>query len=407
MSYALLSDCRDVMAALRKRGHTVQSIVTDPPYHIGFMSKAWDSPDGIAFHPEVWKLCLDLLAPGGYLCAFGGSRTHHRLATAIEDAGFEVRDTLVWLHSQGFPKSLNVSAAIDRKLGYEREVVGIKPGHKDFANRSTRGHLDFKGATAGFDRPWMHNDEARQRYHLQTAPASPQARQWTGYGTNLKPSCELVCLARKPLDGTVAANVLKHGVGGLNIDGCRIPLDVTDASQLRTMHRSQRFVDDGWGMSKSGADVPQVVRPEGRFPSNFCHDGSDEVLDLFPNTGEGAFPKARGKSIFGAIGQQDLVPRKTDSGSAARFFFCAKASKAERNGSKHPTVKPVALMRWLVRLVTPPGGLVLDPFAGTGTTGEAARREGRDYILIEKDPAYFDDLKNRLAPQFIAERRLA
>jgi site-specific DNA-methyltransferase (adenine-specific) len=231
---------------------------------------------------------------------------------------------------------------------------------------------------------------------------------------------EPICLARKPLAkrasdakgvktkrGTVAANVLELGVGALNIDECRISYenDVPDPA-TNPLYRKQH----GGYANTSSADINPSsyrVRDEpgernphsaGRWPATLIHDGSDEVLDLFPNTGEGAFPKARGKSIFGAFGgQRDLVPRKTDRGSAARYFYCAKASTAERNGSLHPCVKPVALMRHLIRLITRPGGLVLDPFAGTGTTGVAARLEGRDFILIEKDPMYFDDIRNRLS----------
>ena len=354
--------------------------------------------------PEVWKLCLDLLAPGGYLCAFGGSRTHHRLATAIEDAGFEVRDTLVWLHSQGFPKSLNVSAAIDRKLG----AASVQQGYgKSVARLST---------VAGFA-----GDRGQVYERIQipiTAPASPQAHQWAGYGTALKSAVELIVLARKPLSGTVAENVLEYGVGGLNIDGCRVegPMDGVWGTSNATI----ALDDDGGRMfnaSPGARDYRTEPHPAGRWPANFLHDGSPEVLDGFPNSkgsqAKGVYRRVTG-SIYDFYSPETLAANEEyvgrgycDDGSAARYFYCAKASKAERNGSKHPTVKPLALMRWLIRLVTPPGGLVLDPFAGTGTTGEAARREGRDYILIEKDPAYFDDLKNRLAPQFIAERRLA
>jgi site-specific DNA-methyltransferase (adenine-specific) len=342
----------------------------------------------------VWKLCLDLLAPGGYLCAFGGSRTHHRLATAIEDAGFEVRDTLVWLHSQGFPKSLNVSAAIDRKLG----AASVQQGYgKSVARLST---------VAGFA-----GDRGQVYERIQipiTAPASPQAHQWAGYGTALKSAVELIVLARKPLSGTVAENVLEYGVGGLNIGECRVagPMDGVWGSSNATI-----ALDDGSRMfnaSPGARDYRTAPHPAGRWPANFLHDGSDEVLEAFAQFGEKvgspASPFLRRKSL----GYESGVNFKShkdefagvgygDTGSAARFFYCAKAGKKERNGSKHPTIKPVALMRWLVRLITPRNGIVLDPFAGTGTTGEAARLEGRDYILIERDPMYFDDIKNRLS----------
>jgi DNA modification methylase len=391
MSYALLSDCRDVMAALRKRGHTVQSIVTDPPYGITFMGKPWDAPaDNIVFTPAVWKLCFDLLLPGGYLVAFGAPRTYHRMVGAIEDAGFEIRDQLAWVYGSGFPKSLDVSKAIDKKLGYEREVIGMQ-------------------SCAATAVGTFGNYDVGDRVQIPiTAPASPEAQAWDGWGTNLKPAMEPIVLARRPLRGAVAANVLEQGVGALNIGECRVaaPMDGVWGSSNATI-----ALDDGSRMfnaSPGARDYRTAPHPAGRWPANFLHDGSDEVLEAFAQFGEKvgspASPFLRRKSL----GYESGVNFKShkdefagvgygDTGSAARFFYCAKAGKKERNGSKHPTIKPVALMRWLVRLITPRNGIVLDPFAGTGTTGEAARLEGRDYILIERDPMYFDDIKNRLS----------
>jgi site-specific DNA-methyltransferase (adenine-specific) len=302
------------------------------------MGKRWDYDVPSS---EVWQECLRVLKPGGHLLAFAGTRTQHRMAVRIEDAGFEIRDMIAWVYGSGFPKSLDVSKAIDKAAGAEREVVGISP-HS--ANR-TAGAI------------WNGTGDEPQRNI--TAPATEAAKQWAGWGTALKPSLEPITVARKPLCGTVAANVLQYGTGAMNVDECRV-----GAREKRILNRSASI---GYG----GSDPQGFVEDggTGRWPANLIHDGSEEVVELFPDDGDA---------------------------SAARFFYCAKADQSERRNSKHPTVKPVALMRYLVRLVCPAGGLVLDPFAGSGTTIEAARLEHCRAIGIEREEEYCADILERL-----------
>jgi len=292
----ICGDCLDVMASMPES--SVDSIVTDPPYGLSFMGKDWDhGVPGEAF----WREALRVAKPGAHLLAFGGTRTHHRLMCAIEDAGWEIRDCLGWLYGSGFPKSLDVSKAIDKMAGAER---------------------------------------------------AHEAIQWQGWGTALKPAWEPIVLARKPLIGTVAQNVLEHGTGALNIDGCRVGTE--DKLSIGSNKHNGNAINFGMKDNKEA----QSQHPQGRFPANLIHDGSDEV--------EAVFPK-----------------------NASRFFYCAKASKSERGeGNNHPTVKPLALMRYLCRLVTPPDGVVLDPFCGSGSTLVGALQEGFRYIGIEKDPDY-------------------
>ena len=332
----MLGDCVEQMKAIAS--DSIDSIVTDPPYGISFMSKKWDcNVPSVA----VWQECLRVLKPGGHLLAFAGTRTQHRMAVNIEDAGFEIRDMMAWVYGSGFPKSHNISKALDKAAGAEREVTGsrtaddIRGGNMHAANRGV-----------------SHTIELRDK------PATPEAQQWEGWGTALKPALEPITVARKPLsENTVAANVLKHGTGGINIDESRIG-------------------------------------GEGRFPANLIHDGGDEVVDVLKD--------------------------------AARFFYCPKASKKDREEglegfeekksgamagkeyredrptnhpfrkNNHPTVKPTELMRYLVRLVTPKGGTVLDPFMGSGSTGKAAVSDGFDFVGIEIDPDYLAIAKERI-----------
>lgn len=405
---------------------TVDSIVTDPPYELtsiskrfggdnaapakfgsdgafqrasgGFMNCKWDST-GIAFDPELWAECLRVLKPGGHLLAFSGTRTYHRMAYAIDAAGFEIRDMLSWLYGSGFPKSQNVALAMDKAAGAEREVIGSKAGLPGYREGET-GNNDVYGAGLG-------NGSAKCAI---TAPVTPEAQQWAGWGTALKPACEPICLARKPLIGTVAGNVAAHGTGAINIDGCRVPTDPqADASQFRTRARGERAAD-GWGMGATQGAV--VLSAAGRFPANVLHDGSDEVLAGFPETTSGS-RKAGDYSILGSdevFGRAKVAPMpelRGDSGSAARFFYCAKASKADREVGRpegiegdrfnvHPTVKPTELMRWLVRLVTPPGGLVFDPFTGSGSTGRAAILEGCRFLGAEMTAEYIPIARARI-----------
>jgi site-specific DNA-methyltransferase (adenine-specific) len=422
----LKGDCRQQLATLPD--NSIHAIITDPPYELGFMGKTWDST-GIAYNQEVWQQCLRVLKPGGHLLAFGGSRTYHRLASAIEDAGFEIRDQIMWVYGSGFPKSLDVSKAIDKAAGAEREVIG-------------------KG-TSGKTAIWSENG-GMGNFNL-TAPATDAAKQWDGWGTALKPAHEPIVLARKPLDGTVANNVLTHGVGALNIDASRVP------GQLEG--DPNRFAKTDGG-SFNSFNTPPVVRTEGRWPANFIHDGSNEVLELFPESKGGAFPKKAnvptGRHYEGGWGAVDNgVRTEMGEGSAARFFYCAKASRTERNagldgletqrrstdygsfpkrqcnicGSRsnrngrwpdcphddwswveqleqghkggnatnfHPTVKPLALIHYLIKLVTPPGGTILDPFLGSGTTAVAATQLGHPWIGCELTEDYWPIIEARV-----------
>jgi len=301
----------------------------------------------------------------------------------------------MWLYGSGFPKSLDVSKAIDNAAGAKREIVGVKPGHEEFANRTTTGHLAGESKNEGWKRPWMDDEEARKAYHMQTAPTTTEAKQWEGWGTALKPAHEPICVARKPLIGTVAENVLTYGTGAINIDECRVdnnsrPLVVSD----------RRLEHNTYGPGLGGSQAIGTTNL-GRWPANVIHDGSEEVLEGFPDSKgqqgdvKGTEPARRNK-VFGKDEVRNPFERRKDTGSAARFFYCAKASKKERKGSSHPTVKPLELMKYLCRLVTPPGGTILDPFAGTGTTGEAAKELGFNAILIEKDENFYRDIQARL-----------
>lgn len=398
-------DCRDVIRAMPDC--SVDSVVTDPPYALvsiqkrfgkpgsapakdgkdglyarasaGFMGKQWDTGE-TAFAAEFWAEVLRVLKPGGHVVAFSGTRTYHRMAVAIEDAGFEIRDQLAWAYGSGFPKSHDVSKGIDKAAGAEREVVGtVRAG----IARSARKGGEFVGNESF--------EELKQS--PVTLPATTAAREWQGWGTALKPAWEPICLARKPLIGTVAENVLQFGTGALNVDGCRVATDETIVAT-----RNVALGSSGTGVFGS-ANTPGIYEQKdgGRWPANIVHDGSDEVVACFPDTESGS-RKAGSCGLMGYHGA-DAAPMPAingDSGSAARFFYTAKADKMDRIGSKHPTVKPVDLMQWLCRMVTPPGGLVLDPFAGSGSTGEAAWREGFRSILIEREEEYQADITERL-----------
>jgi site-specific DNA-methyltransferase (adenine-specific) len=425
--------CGDMRAILAELPDNIyDSCVTDPPYHLtsivkrfakenpedvernfvarktdgqglspfhraarGFMGKVWDGGD-IAFDPDTWRAVYRVLKPGAHLLAFGGSRTYGRLQVAIEDAGFEVRDTIAWLYGSGFPKSHDVSKRLDRMAGVEREVI---------ETYNARGFSDVSPTNDGRNQ-WAAG-EVSDKKGYRTAPATDAARQWDGWGTALKPAIELICLARKPLsEATVAANVLKWGTGAINIDGCRVPHvtvsggNLADNTHLRTAVKGG---EDSWFKEATGERFTQPNNL-GRWPANLAHDGSEEVLAGFPDTGISAGGRIGNKDgAFSNLGNTGFTtehvagdPGYGDSGSAARFFYTAKADSDDRLGSKHPTVKPLDLMQWLVRLVTPKGGLVLDPFAGTGTTGEAAWREGMRAELVEAETEYQADIRGRM-----------
>ena len=379
---------------------SIDSIVCDPPYELGFMGSKWDAT-GIAYNVDLWREALRVLKPGGHLLAFSGSRTYHRMTCAIEDAGFEIRDQILWVYGSGFPKSLDVSKAIDKAAGAEREVIGYdeQKAKQQTASKSTVPY-GGNGNTGDI-----------------TAPATPAAKQWQGWGTALKPAHEPICVARKPLAKglTVAANVLAHGTGAINIDGCRV------GTEKHVIKGGGGGLGTGWGEKKE-----INIERTGRFPANLIHDGSDEVLALFPETTVCGGPKKtdHDSGMFG-IGQPGAVYNKADGDNrnASRVFYCAKTSKKDRNdgcdsipitavaesadprdggrpseprANTHPTVKPTDLMRYLCRLVTPPGGIVLDPFMGSGSTGKAAMLEGFQFVGIEMEEAYHAIAKARI-----------
>lgn len=420
---------------------SVDSVVTDPPYELGLMGKSWDST-GIAYNVDMWREVLRVLKPGGHMLAFGGTRTYHRMACAIEDAGFEVRDQCQWIYFSGFPKSLNVSKAIDGVLGAEREVVGTKRLDGNAAQTTKEKGGTYASNTnsvgvAAIDVPI-------------TKPGSPEAEEWDGWGTALKPAHEPICLARKPLgEKNVALNVLKHGTGAINVDGCR----VGEESLTYNLHgtpgagreRSCNLVDRGDGKTPDGRDLQKIlarhdakeknateVTVAGRWPSNVIID--EEVGKMLPHTGPSKIGRPRKGRNGDGWGMSHTGAEYDDSGSASRFFYCPKASKAEReqgldslelktrnrvnpggieNDPKwapvqrkntHPTVKPIALMRYLCRMITPSGGTVLDPFTGSGSTGIAALAEGFNFIGAEIDPEYCEIARHRIRPEAKGER---
>ena len=368
-------DCIKEMQKLIDDGVQVDSVVTDPPYELGFMGKSWDST-GIAFNPKTWELALKLLKPGGYLLGFSASRNYHRMAVAIEDAGFEIRDQMMWLYGSGFPKSLNIGKAIDKKNGVQGDVIGTR--------KVTSSDIGQKSG-------WNHLNTDRGDYEYREI-----MNEYEGWGTALKPAHEPIVMARKPLsEKSIVDNVLKHGTGAINIDGCRIEGNEANGAERKKVVRKSRSEDGVWtdgnsGMKAEGTQYADAD-PRGRFPANVMHDGLQTEW--------------------------------------ARFFYCPKTSKSERhsnlddhetsvgaNGNKwtdqdyrkgdtkptterkntHPTVKPVDLMRYLCRMVTPKGGTVLDPFMGSGSTGMAAKDEGFDFIGIEKEKEYFEICESRI-----------
>ena len=401
-------DCLNILNMMIEDEVFVDSIVTDPPYELGFMGRSWDST-GIAFQKETWELCFKVLKPGGHLLAFSGSRTYHRMAVAIEDAGFEIRDQVMWLYGSGFPKSMNVGKALDKKLGNERESFGTKLKKAG----DMRGGNYVKGGD----------------YKSIEIEITKGNTEWEGWGTALKPAHEPLVLARKPLsEKSVVDNVLKHRTGGINIDECRVEgndakypdtnpdfrdqgrqskenigIDKLSFGQTENVKRKKVvrksrdengvWTNDNSGMKAEGSEYADAD-PRGRFPSNVMHDGSGSIKELFEDK--------------------------------SKYFYCAKTSKAERNqgldnfikknkvfngqspnASKdmkgveqkfttkpsaniHPTVKPIKLMKYLCRLITPKGGTILDPFMGSGSTGMAAKEENFEFVGIEKEEEYFN-----------------
>ena len=401
---------------------TIDSIVCDPPYELNFMNKGWDN-SGIAFQPDTWQKCYKVLKPGGYLLAFGGSRTFHRIACAIEDAGFEIRDTIMWLYGSGFPKSHNIGLDIDKLNGCP-----------------DRGHRVATASRFHPDGTFEPNGEKLEPYETKTE----EAHKWNGWGTALKPSFEPIIVARKPLDGTVARNCLKYGVGGINIDECRVRNTNADNYDLekRQISKATGSDDDGHFLDQlHNQDAKHGVTELGRFPANtiltYDETDFDEVCGGFPNTKSvkstrgGA--KNKGELCYSSFNDIEKYECGfNDSGSASRYFYCAKASKKDRDEgldefedgnitdgrqaisdrpylrketprkNTHPTVKPTDLMQYLIRLVTPNGGTILDPFNGSGSTGKAVMYENHDrnknykYIGIELTEEYLPIAKARI-----------
>lgn len=343
MTYQLhLGDCLEVLAGLPD--NSVDSIVTDPPYGLSFMGKKWDyDVPSVA----IWEQCLRVLKPGGHLLAFAGTRTQHRMAVRIEDAGFEIRDMIAWVYGSGFPKSLDVSKAIDKAAGAEREVLGTEVRYNKASGIVSAGR-----------------DERTLIERKITALATDAARQWSGWGTALKPALEPITMARKPLIGTVAETVLAHGTGAINVDGCRVGNESRwNPSAGHKNLENKRTVTPI--SSHKEFDGRECI---GRWPANLIHDGSNEACLALK--------------------------------SGARFFYSAKTGKDDREtDNNHPTVKPTTLMAYLCRLVTPPGGTVLDPFMGSGSTGKAATVNGFRFIGIERDPAYHKIAMARISNQ--------
>jgi DNA modification methylase len=500
MTYQILhGNNLDILPTLAD--NSIDSIVTDPPYELGFMGKKWDS-SGIAYSVELWQQCLRVLKPGGHLLSFGGTRTYHRVAVAIEDAGFELRDSIAWLYGSGFPKSLDISKAIDKsdatREKHERALVftswmrstGITHNQIDQATNSnqsthylTQGSQPQVATAEMFDklRPYLpevpenieklvaertvesENYKKRQVIGQKqgtrsvdsgghgivpggitepieldiTAPATPEAQQWQGWGTALKPAFEPVIVARKPIEGTVANNVLKWGTGGLNIDGSRI------GTETISTHNAPKGSFAG-GEPDRGSDTSSYKEHTGRWPANIILDSyTAELLDEQSGTSKSSSGQkqtpSKGSYSIGDYQGTDKVVGHDDKGGASRFFYVAKASKRDRNegledlplkqtpfgghGNNepdgmtqqlvhaprqnfHPTVKPTSLMEHLIKLVTPPNGTVLDPFTGSGSTGKAAILQGFDFIGVEMTEEYLPIIEGRLkhAEAKVAER---
>jgi site-specific DNA-methyltransferase (adenine-specific) len=464
-----LGDCLEVLKTIPD--NSVDSVVTDPPYHLtsivkrfgkedsapaqfgtdgayaraskGFMGKEWDGGD-IAFRTDVWEECLRILKPGGHLLAFSHSRTYHRMGVAIEDAGFEIRDQIMWVYGSGFPKSHNIGKAIDKIEGNEREVVSVKPNHK-------KG-MDFRYENDNSG--WLANDEI-----IETKGNS----EWEGWGTALKPAHEPIVMARKPLsEKSIAENVLKHGTGGINIDGSRIPFEDTQNAATNPKFRKE----NNYKMPEPGQESNGAVKftsskneydTSGRFPANIIFDEeAGQLLDEQSGNIKGgkSMPPFQGKpknhiNFTSGVKEINRIGYN-DKGGASRFFYCPKTAKSDRDegldnfeekaqrvtsggtrdfnarcancGKKfvgsiaticscdnpitdnqvfkkknnHPTVKPTDLMRYLINLVTPPNGTILDPFMGSGSTGKAAVRCGVNFIGIEKEQEYMDIASARI-----------
>lgn len=424
-------DCRDVLVRLKAEGVLVDSVVTDTPYGLasivarfggpeaaeakdrdgafarasrGFMGQTWDND--IAFKVEVWRAVFDVMKPGAWLLAFSGTRTYHRMADAIEAAGFEVRDRIRFDHDSEDDARRLFASLNAEQAGQLCKILERYPGMMDwtYGTGFPKSH-DTERAVARalctlpgrhYERDLPPADRRQDGDHVCCATAESEA--WEGWGTALKPAAEPICVARKPLIGSVAANVLEHGTGALNVMGCAIPAEKA-VGWGGGAGGGNRWNAENCGLTKSGEARPA----DARFPANVVHDGSAEVIAAYPNSAgqrgavKGTEPSRPAKNVYNpTFGRSAAAVPRGDPGSVARFFYSAKADAFDRFGTKHPTVKPIDLMQWLCRLVTPPRGTVLDLFAGSGTTGAACIREGFDAILIEQQAEYVADIKARL-----------
>lgn len=406
------ADCLAVLRTLA--ADSIDAIVTDPPAGISFMGKAWDDDKGgrrqwTAWLTEVMRECLRVLKPGGHALVWALPRTSHWTATAIEDAGFEIRDRVSHLFGTGFPKSLDVSKAIDAAAGAKREVVGTKIGLPGYSLKRQGAGGFLSGRADGS------LDNADGECAI-TAPATDDAKKWDGFGTALKPACEDWWLARKPLVGTVAQNVLMHGTGALNVDGCRIASATPGRCREGEPSQERRYADRG-ATNFAATPGPRGGAPEGRWPAHLVLSHNAEcgetcvescpvrMLDeqsgvLKSGARKGFYPTAP-SPVYGVYNGVSKEVAGSEGG-ASRFFYVAKGSTSEKAAglegrNTHPTVKSIALMRWLCRLITPPGGTILDPFCGSGTTGCAAMLEGFDFLGVEQDAGYADIARARIA----------
>ena len=410
-------DCGETMREMESE--SIDAIVTDPPYGMKFMGNSWDYSIPSV---DIWRECLRVLKPGGHLLSFAGTRTHHRMACAIEDAGFEIRDMIAWVYGSGFPKSRDVGKAIDKaarrgyveaalRLGMELPSNSLHDWTKGEHSPGDQWWARFKAILSVED--WQRierevvgtNDRkagwfTAQDGHDITAPATPAARQWNGWGTALKPAFEPITVARKPLIGTVAENVLAHGTGALNIEACRVGTETVKTCG------GDKF--KGNGIYGKYATCEESEH-QGRWPANLILDGSPEVLAVFPESAgqharsTGLEPSSKTKGIYGRFKGRVAFPFRGDSGSAARFFYTAKADGKDRGvqSNDHPTVKPTDLIRYLVMLVAPPGGVILDPFMGSGTTLRVALDLGHAAIGIDSDEHSCEIAAKRLSQKVL------
>jgi DNA modification methylase len=380
-AFTLCGDCLEELKTFAD--NKFDAIITDPPYGLSFMGKKWDYDVPSV---EIWKECLRVLKPGGHLLSFSSARTYHRMVVNVEDAGFEIRDQLMWVYGSGFPKSHNVAIAIDKKLA-GMEHRGKRTNYGTTMITSETQHLTSEGNL-------IERDKAMPKHE----PMCEESKKWEGWGTALKPAHEPIVLARKPMtEKTIAENVLKWGTGAINIDKSRVPTD-----DVVTTH-SKKCDSDIYG-TYGNIETHQTKGQElGRFPANFIHDGSQGVLDLFPDTKSSKRSSKHNKKTEHTNtytpAHSDYGDHNTysDEGSAARFFYTAKTSKKERGeGNTHPTVKPQKLMTYLCGLITPPNGVILDPFMGSGSTGVAAVASGFSFVGIDREPDYVEISRKRI-----------